>query len=142
MAKDVLNTKQKSIVMISSYVARGDVENLEKALNKGLDTGLTLNEIKEILVQMYAYCGFPRSLNALATFKKVVDARKDIVTGKEGKDLPFNTDKFAYGDKVQVELTGDHVKGDIMEFAPAIDKYLKEIRRIRRRGCEYVKNYI
>lgn len=126
MAKDVLNTKQKSIVMISSYVARGDVENLEKALNKGLDTGLTLNEIKEILVQMYAYCGFPRSLNALATFKKVVDARKDIVTGKEGKDLPFNTDKFAYGDKVQVELTGDHVKGDIMEFAPAIDKYLKE----------------
>lgn len=126
MADDVLNTKQKSIVMISSYTAQGDIENLEKALNKGLDNGLTANEIKEILVQMYAYCGFPRSLNGLTTFKKVVEGRNDVILGKEGKNLPNNIDKFSYGDKVQVELTGNHVKGGIFEFAPTIDKYLKE----------------
>ncbi|KJS29540.1 MAG: hypothetical protein VR64_20520 [Desulfatitalea sp. BRH_c12] len=38
------------------------------ALNQGLDAGLTVNEIKEILVQLYAYAGFPRSLNAIGTF--------------------------------------------------------------------------
>lgn len=126
MAGDILTNKQQNIVMISSYTARGDLENLEKALNKGLDEGLTVNEIKEILVQMYAYCGFPRSLNGLKTFKNVVDLRNNLVMGKEGQDLPAGTDKFAYGDTVQVELTGNHIKGGIYEFAPAIDKYLKE----------------
>lgn len=121
-----LNNKQKSIVMISSYTANGDLQNLEKALNKGIDAGLTANEIKEVLVQMYAYCGFPRSLNGLNTFMKVVEARKDIKTGVIGKVLPKETDKFAYGDNVQVELTGGHIKGGVFEFAPAIDQYLKE----------------
>ena len=128
MASNLLTDKQKNIVMISSYTASGDLENLEKALNKGLDEGLTINEIKEILVQMYAYCGFPRSLNALSTFKKIIDLRKDKhdKIGQEGKVLPKGTDKFAYGDNVQVELTGNHIKGGIYEFVPAIDQYLKE----------------
>ncbi len=121
-----LNSKQQDIVMISSYTASGDLENLEKALNKGLSEGLTVNEIKEILVQMYAYCGFPRSLNGLNTFMKVVNTSKDFKDGAEAKVLPKDTDKFAYGDNVQVELTGGHVKGGVFEFAPAIDQYLKE----------------
>ncbi len=128
MAKDVLTKKQQNIVMISAYTASGDLQNLEKTLNKGLDEGLSVNEIKEILVQMYAYCGFPRSLNGIATFMKVVNSRQDKKDkiGAEPKILPDGTDKFAYGDNVQVELTGDHVKGEIFEFAPAIDSYLKE----------------
>jgi len=54
-----LNAKEQSIVTISALTAKGDLENLRKALNDGLDSGLTVNEIKEVLVQMYAYCGFP-----------------------------------------------------------------------------------
>ena len=126
MADTTLTTKQQSIVKISSYTARGDMENLEKALSKALDNEMTANQIKEILVQMYAYCGFPRSLNAITTFKKVVESRTDIKNGEEGKVLPANTDKFAYGDNVQVELTGGHIKGGVFAFAPAIDQYLKE----------------
>ncbi|MDF2776965.1 MAG: putative 15, partial [Enterobacteriaceae bacterium] len=30
----------------------------------------------EILVQLYAYAGFPRSLNALGELMKIIDARK------------------------------------------------------------------
>ncbi len=126
MAKDILTKKQQNIVMISSYTAKGDMENLEKALNKGLDEGLTVNEIKEILVQAYAYCGFPRSLNGLNAFKRVVESRDGDKLGEEGKVLPKDTDKFAYGDNVQFKLTGSHIKGGIYEFAPAIDQYLKE----------------
>lgn len=47
------------------------MEKLQPALNDGLDSGMTVNEIKEILVQMYAYAGFPRSLNGISTFMKV-----------------------------------------------------------------------
>ncbi len=128
MAQDVLTQKQKDIAKISSYTAAGDLAQLEVALNKALDDKVSVNEIKEVLVQMYAYCGFPRSLNAIATFKKVVDSRSDKndVVGEVGYVLPKDEDKFAYGDKVQVELTGDHVTGPLFDFAPAIDQYLKE----------------
>lgn len=130
MAKEALNKKQQDIVMISSYTARGDLTNLEKALNKGLDDGLTVNEIKEILVQMYAYCGFPRSLNAINTFIKVTDERKtnsiNDKIGDHGKPLPAETDKTAYGNNVQIELIGAPTTGRYIEFTPAIDTFLKE----------------
>ena len=128
MAKGTLTTKQQNIVMISSYTAKGDLDNLEKTLNKALDEGMSVNEIKEILIQAYAYCGFPRSLNGLSTFMKVMDSREDKndKIGKEGSVLPGNTDKFTYGDNVQFKLTGRRFKGGVFEFAPAIDQYLKE----------------
>ena len=63
-----LNKKEQKIVEIAMHTARGDMQNLKTALTAGLDAGLTVNEIKEILVQLYAYCGFPRSLNALGNF--------------------------------------------------------------------------
>jgi alkylhydroperoxidase/carboxymuconolactone decarboxylase family protein YurZ len=49
-----LNTKQEAIVPIAAFTAKGDLGKLKTALNEGLDVGLTVNEIKEILVQMYA----------------------------------------------------------------------------------------
>lgn len=60
-----LSPKEQQIAAISAHTARGDMPGLRNALTAGLDAGLTLNELKEVLVQMYAYCGFPRSLNAL-----------------------------------------------------------------------------
>jgi 4-carboxymuconolactone decarboxylase len=86
-ANEPLNGQQQSIVSIAALTAIGDLQHLKTELNTGLDAGLTVNEIKEILVQLYAYCGFPRSLNGISTFMKVVEERtaKGIqdVTGKE-----------------------------------------------------------
>ena len=58
-ANKVLSTRQQAIVAIGSYTGRGDLEHLDAALVQGLDAGMTVNEIKEILVQAYAYAGFP-----------------------------------------------------------------------------------
>ena len=44
-----LNPKQQSIIAISSFTANGNLEKLKGALNEGLDAGLTVNEIKEVL---------------------------------------------------------------------------------------------
>ena len=60
---DALNRRQQAIVPIAAFTAKGDMKNLSAALNKGLDNGLTVNEIKEVLTHLYAYAGFPRSLN-------------------------------------------------------------------------------
>ncbi len=66
-----LSAKQQAIAPISAATAVGDIPRLNQALNQGLDAGLSLSETKEILVQMYAYAGFPRSLNALGELMKV-----------------------------------------------------------------------
>ena len=59
---DTLSLRQQGIVAIAANTATGDLEKLETALASGLDNGMTVNEVKEVLVHAYAYCGFPRSL--------------------------------------------------------------------------------
>ena len=86
-----LNQKQQCIIQITAFTAEGDIERLKPALNEGLDAGLTVNEIKEILVQMYAYAGFPRSLNGIGTFMAVMDERKGMgIEDEVGKGLFFH----------------------------------------------------
>ena len=123
-----LSTKERSIAAISMYTARGDMENLKAALSAGLDTGLTINEIKEILVQLYAYCGFPRSLNALNCFMALIGKRREQgVTDQPGRlpgPLPAGS-SLEFGTANQTKLCGGEVKGAVYEFVPAIDEFLK-----------------
>jgi 4-carboxymuconolactone decarboxylase len=74
--KNFLSPQQESLVIISALTATGNLDSLERQLHIGLDVGLTINEVKEELVQLYAYCGFPRSLNGINTFMKVLKERK------------------------------------------------------------------
>jgi len=71
-----LSMKQQAIAPIAAATAMGDMQRLNAALNEGLDSGLTVSDAKEILVQLYAYTGFPRSLNALGELMKVLESRK------------------------------------------------------------------
>lgn len=123
-----LEEREQKLVEIAMYTARGNMPGLKGALRAGLDAGLTVNEIKEVLVQLYAYCGFPRSLNALGSFMALLQEReasgiKDApgrLPGAlpEGKSVDFGTAN-------QTKLCGAPVKGALFEFAPAIDEYLK-----------------
>ena len=125
-----LDIKQQSIVTISAFTAKGDLLQLQQALNNGLDAELTVNEIKEVLVQLYAYTGFPRSLNALQSFMNVLKERKqkgiEDELGKAPNPLPTNNTKLQLGTEIQTKLVGQPVKGEVFEFAPAIDQFLKE----------------
>src|ERR1700712_4594482 len=88
-----LNVQQQSIVSISALTAVSDLEHLKTELNTGLDAGLTISEIKEVLVQLYAYCGFPRSLNGISTFMKVLEERKSKgISDKQGKETSQSSD--------------------------------------------------
>ena len=86
--QSALTAAQNSLVAISSYTAQGKMDELSQALNEGLDAGLTVNEIKEALVQLYAYCGFPRSLNGVGAFMKVLNERKERgIVDEQGKEI-------------------------------------------------------
>lgn len=125
MAETALNAKQKSIATVASYAARGNQDGLKQALTEGLNAGVAVNEFKEILVQVYAYCGFPRSLNALNTLMQVTEERgnKDEL-GKLPSAKPEG-ESLDYGTENQTKLVGRPVEGKIYEFAPAIDEFLK-----------------
>ncbi|MET0637770.1 MAG: carboxymuconolactone decarboxylase family protein [Chitinophagaceae bacterium] len=128
-----LNPQQKSLVTIAALAASGQLDSLERGLHAGLDAGLTVNEIKETLVQLYAYCGFPRSLNAITRFMKVMDERKAKgIQDPNGKSIILSVDKpgkYERGHKVLSELTKmPQLKPapGFGEFAPRLDAFLKE----------------
>jgi len=130
---ETLTARQRVIVPIAAFTAAGNIPRLEPALVKGLEAGLTVNEVKEILVQAYAYAGFPRALNAIEAFMGVLEKRKaQGLADKAGRDaapMPAGLDKTAYGHKVRNSLVGSDVSkraSGYPVFAPVIDRFLVE----------------
>lgn len=128
-----LNKHQTSMISIVAYTAVGDIPNLKTELNIGLDAGLKVEEIKEALVQLYAYCGFPRSLTAINTLMTVLEERKAKgITDKLEKSIAVENktaDRYEQGRKVLEELTKtpqSKPAPGFGEFAPRIDAFLKE----------------
>ncbi len=131
--ENVLSPKEQSIISISASTAKGDLEKLKTVLNTGLERGLTVNEIKEVLVHLYAYCGFPRSIRGLQTFMEVLDERKAKgINDNIGNDaLPVDQtgSKYERGKKILEELTKTRQPETLTgysAFAPTIDAFLKE----------------
>lgn len=128
-----LSTKQQSIIPIAAFTANGDLDKLKTALQEGLAAGLTVNEIKEILVHLYAYAGFPRSLNGINTFMAIMDERRakgiQDETGREATPLPADMNKDEYGARVRARLAGWETippPSGYQLFVPVIDTFLKE----------------
>ena len=123
LAETLFTDKELAIVDLSAATARGDQESLATALKAGFQAGLTLNEAKELVGQLYAYCGFPRALNAAATLMKVAEEVKPQAGAApsalpEGKPLDFGTAN-------QTKLCGRPVQGPLFDFHPQLDEYLK-----------------
>jgi alkylhydroperoxidase/carboxymuconolactone decarboxylase family protein YurZ len=128
-----LDAHQQSLATISALTATGNIEKLKTQFSAGLDAGLTINEIKEALVQLYAYCGFPRSLNGISSFMQVLEERKKQgitdVAGKEATPLKDSSDTYERGRKTLETLTKtpqSKPAPGFGEFAPRIDAFLKE----------------
>ena len=124
-----LTPKQQGIIPIAAFTANGDQASLKTALQAGLEAGLTVNDIKEIQIHLYAYVGFPRALNGLATLMSVLEERKakgitDAI-GKAASTLPADKSSLELGKAVQTQLVGKPVSGPLFDFAPAINQLLQ-----------------
>ena len=124
--ENALTPRRQGLAVIAALEAKGDQAGLETAVAHALDNGLTVSEAKEALSQLYAYTGFPRSLNALGTLQRVLAQRqaegiKDA-PGKEVDPLAGDYDALKQGTAVQTRLSGQPFN---YTFAPATDYYLK-----------------
>ncbi|MBQ6139980.1 MAG: carboxymuconolactone decarboxylase family protein [Kiritimatiellae bacterium] len=131
-----LTAKENAIVDIGAAVARGEQDKLGAAFKAGFDAGLTLNEAKELVGQLYAYCGFPRALNAAGTLQRVVESSKLKVESSDStrstRSTRLNDSPFLLGERAieigtdnQTKLCGGPVKGALFDFHPQLDAYLK-----------------
>ena len=128
-----LSTEQKSMAAIAVLTAKSDWEGLKPELSLALDNGLTVHQIKEELVHLYAYVGFPKSIMGLRTFLTVLDERKAIgivdTWGKAASAIHNTEPKYDRGKKVLEKLTQQplpNIKPDYQQFSPEIDTFLKE----------------
>ena len=121
-----LTERQKGLAACACLMAQGDLVRLEPAVKQALDNGVTINELKEAFSQLYAYTGFPRSLNALGVLSKVLENRS--ANWQEGKPwtrpAEWDDARKAYelGVKNQTQLSGRPFDYD---FCPQDDYYLK-----------------
>ena len=129
----VLSVREQAIVAVASYTGKGDLEHLRRAFVQALEAGMTINEINEVLIHAYAYCGFPRSLRAIQTFMQVVDTRKangiNDTVGREASTATNNKSRYELGRDVLAEISGtpaDAPKTGYAVFAPTIERFLKE----------------
>ena len=128
-----LNAKQQAVVSIAAVTGKGDLSKLKTELNAGLDAGLTVNQIKEALMHVYAYAGFPRSLRGLQTFMIVLDERKangiEDIMGVDASAIHDESSKYERGKAILEELSGvpeTEPKTGYAAFAPTIEIFLKE----------------
>lgn len=133
MTDSLLNARQKNMISIASLTSTGNLQELKPAIHTGLDNELTVNEMKEVMIHLYAYCGFPRSIRGLQTLMMVLDERKSkgIIDklGSPASAIKETGNKYDRGKAILENLTGVHETGTktgYAAFAPEIEVFLKE----------------
>lgn len=129
-----LSIRHQFIVKIAALTAAGELGTLARVLSDGLDEGLTVNELKEVLIHVYAYAGFPRSIQGITTLMTVLDNRNKLGIqdkyGEKASSTSDTTSKYERGRQILEKLTGQTQisppKSGYGAFSPEIDVFLKE----------------
>ena len=132
-AEQAMNSKRQHIAEVAALTSTGDLDKLKTVLTDGLNDGMTVSELKEVMVHAYAYCGFPRALRGLQTLVAVLDERKakgiEDDWGREASPITDTRSKYERGRDILAEISGvpvDAPKADYAVLAPEIEVFLKE----------------
>ena len=128
---DTLSSKQEQIVVISALTADGNWTQLEQALQKGLDAGLTQNEIKEILSKTFPELDFSNLIDVLF----VGDGTYLDFTNKFVEIRPSGTDAKTKA------YAGGSDKQLLIKYADNLGNYSGELNEVYKKYIDekYVK---
>ena len=70
-ARPGLDRRARSCITLTALVALGRFDELGMHIRAARRNGLTLDEIKEVLLQTAVYCGVPAANSAFAVFQEV-----------------------------------------------------------------------
>jgi 4-carboxymuconolactone decarboxylase len=72
-----LDRRSRSLITLTALVARGHHEELAMHLRAALTNGLTVDEIRETLLQTAIYCGVPDANTAFRIAQQVLEESAD-----------------------------------------------------------------
>ncbi|UHJ63303.1 carboxymuconolactone decarboxylase family protein [Vibrio furnissii] len=77
--RDGLDLRSREIATVAALTTLGHcTPQLKVHLNAALNVGCTEDELKEVIVQMSVYAGFPAALNGMFAFKNVLAERASL----------------------------------------------------------------
>lgn len=129
-----LDLKSREIAVVAALTAMGNARpQLKVHLNGALNVGCTVNEVKEVILQMAGYSGFPSCINAMTALKEVMDERlkqgKKDPTGREYRHTGREEDRYAVGARQLSSLDNTQVRRlekTFNDFSPDLVKYIIE----------------
>ena len=66
-----LSPRDRSLVTVAALVAGGNTDQLRSHLIRARDNGLTETELKEVMIHLAFYAGWPRAMSAMGIAKQV-----------------------------------------------------------------------
>jgi 4-carboxymuconolactone decarboxylase len=79
----------RSIASMSALLSLGHhMDELRLRMELALETGFTLSDLKEIILQISLYAGFPRSLNGMACLRNLMETRNQRSQKTEEGKVP------------------------------------------------------
>lgn len=132
-SREGLDMKSKEIAVVAALTAMGNAEpQLKVHINGALNTGSTINEVKEVILQMSVYSGFPSSINGMNALREVLTERqengiKDDV-GKAATKI-IKIDRLTLGEKELSALDSmqvEKLKNIYDDFSPELVQFTLE----------------
>ncbi len=66
-----LAPRDRSLITVAALIAGGNTEQLRSHLVRAKDNGLTETELKEAIIHLAFYAGWPRAMSAISVAKQV-----------------------------------------------------------------------
>ena len=132
--REGLDLKSKEIAVVAALTAMGTAQpQLKVHINGALNTGSNINELKEVILQMSVYSGFPSSINAMNILKEVLKERQEHgITDSIGTTVSVKTnqaDRLKIGENELSKLDSLQVarlKSTYDDFSPELVRFTLE----------------
>ena len=69
-----LSKRDRSLITIAALITNGSTEQLRSHLARAKDNGLSEAELKEVIIHLAFYAGWPRAMSAVTVAKEVFGA--------------------------------------------------------------------
>jgi 4-carboxymuconolactone decarboxylase len=72
-ARPELSPRDRSLITVAALIAAGNTEQLTGHLRRAQENGLTDTELKEVIIHLAFYAGWPRAMSAVQVAKNVLE---------------------------------------------------------------------
>jgi 4-carboxymuconolactone decarboxylase len=71
-----LSKRDRSLITVAALIAGGNTEQLVGHLQRATDNGLSETELKEAIVHLAFYAGWPKAMSAVGVAKKLFEGEQ------------------------------------------------------------------